>query len=66
MLSAVLSLSSGRAAELFVVGIAGVSRSPSPAVFSPSSTVLSVLRDLQKYRSIPDWLEMGFLLLMGT
>ena len=46
--------------------LAGVCRSPSPAVFSPSSTCLSVLRDLQKYRSIPGWLEVGFLLLMGT
>ena len=66
MLSAVLSPSSTRAAELLVVGIAGVCRSPSPVVFSPSSTGLSVLRDLQKYRSIPGWLEVGFLLLMGT
>jgi len=61
----VLSPSSTRAAELLVMGIAGC-RSPSPAVFSPSSTWLSVLRYLQKYPSIPGWLEVGFLLLMGT
>jgi len=45
--------------ELLVVGIAGVCRSPSPAVFSPSSNRLSVFRDLQKYQSIPGWLEVG-------
>ena len=66
MLSAVLSLSSTRAVELLVVGIADVCRSPSPAVFSPLSSGRSVLHDLQKYRSIPGWLEVGFLLLTGT
>ena len=52
VLSALLSPSSTCAVELLMVGIAGICHSPSLAVFSPSSTGLSVLHDLLKIISI--------------
>lgn len=56
----------GSAYSCFLTYEKGVCQSQLPTVLSPSSTRLSIGYDLQKNRSIPRWLEVGFLLLMGT